>query len=109
MRRAAEVTVIESEKPAKTFTPEEFLRVMRSANLVGAFGFWRSLEQVAQPDERTRVHARGVLRALAELHFRDCNGVAYSPQHAEAFRYCGFEPIGVRAPGSLGRASAETP
>jgi hypothetical protein len=74
---------------------------MRSANLVGAFAFWRNLEGLAQPEERTRFHAQGVLHALAESHFRDCGGVAFREQHAEAFRYCGFEPVRIAAPGKL--------
>jgi hypothetical protein len=34
--------------------------------------------------------------------YEDCEGVAYSLQEAECFRYCGLTPTSVRPPGSLG-------
>jgi hypothetical protein len=40
---------------------------------------------------------------MAESQFHDCGGVAFSPQHAEAFRYCGLTLAGVRPPGSLAK------
>ena len=101
MGRAAKIRVIETEELTKTLTSEDFLRVMRSANFVGAYAYWRQLERVARPEESTCLHARGILRAMAELHFRDCRGVAFSEQHAEAFRYCGFEPVRCALPGEL--------
>ena len=97
MRLATKVRVTCPEEPAKTFTAEEFRRVMRSANLVGAFAFWCALESLAESDERTRFHARGVLRAMAESQFINCKGVAFSEQHAEAFRYCGLVPLAVHS------------
>jgi len=39
----------------------------RSHFFMGAVSFWRELERLAQPEETTRIHARGVLRMLAEL------------------------------------------
>jgi hypothetical protein len=84
-------------------TAEEFRKVLRSSNFVGAVVFWRALERLAAPDSHTRLHAMGVLRQLAERAFYDCLGVAFSLQEAECFRYCGLTPAGVRTPGSLGR------
>jgi hypothetical protein len=74
---------------------------------VGAVAFWRALERLAAPDPNTRLHARGVLRELAERAFDDCLGVAFSPQEAECFRYCGLIPAGVRSPGALGRIDTQ--
>jgi hypothetical protein len=102
MRKAAHIKAIEADS-TKMFSAEEFLLVMRSANFVGAFSFWRALEPLAQSDESTCFHARGVLRAMAESQFQDCGGVALSPQHAAAFLYCGLSPVGVRPPGSLAK------
>ena len=41
---------------------------MRKASAIATVNnaFWRGLEQVAQPDVQTRLHARGILRAMAE-------------------------------------------
>ena len=103
MRHATKVTVIKEEDSVKTFTREEFLRVMRSGHFVGSYSFWRSLERLAQPEERTRTHAHGVLHAMAESHFVDCKAVAFSEQHAEASRYCGFQPVRIATPGELTR------
>jgi tRNA-splicing ligase RtcB len=50
-------------------------------------------------DSEVRPRLRELIDQIAESAFRDCGGVALSPQHAEAFRYCGFEPIRVAAPG----------
>jgi hypothetical protein len=83
---------------AQTFTRERLARAMRSTRLTGAFAFWREVERLAAPDAQTRYHARGLLRAMATQHFLECQGVALSPQHAEAFRYCGFKPIRIAAP-----------
>ena len=85
---ATKVRVIEQEDCIKTFTREDFLRVMRCGHFVGSYSFWRAMERLAQPEERTRTHAREVLHAMAESQFVDCNGIAFSEQHAEAFRYC---------------------
>lgn len=56
-------------------------------------------ELLARPEERTRMHAQGVLRALAESQFQDYGGVPVSPQHAEAPRYCGLEPTRIATQG----------
>ena len=82
----------------RTFTEAQFLRITRSANFIGAFAFWSQLQRTAEPGERTRRHADGILRALAESQFRDWEGIAVSPQLAEIFRRYGFEPVLVMAP-----------
>jgi hypothetical protein len=71
----------------KQFTAQEFGKVLRSCNFVGAVVFWRALERLAAPDPHIRFHAMGVLRDLAERAFDDCLGFAFSPQEAECFRY----------------------
>jgi hypothetical protein len=81
------------------FTEEQFLRMMRTANLIGAFGFWHHLERVAESESKTREHAEGILLALAESQFCDCHGVAFSPQDAEIFRSFGFEPVRTKGTG----------
>jgi hypothetical protein len=91
--------VIEAAEDTESFTRERFARAMRCGNLVAAFAFWRHVERMADPDTRTRLHARGLLRAMAMQQFRECQGVALSAQHAEAFRYCGLEPIRIAPPG----------
>jgi hypothetical protein len=99
MRRADSVTVADS----KAFTAEEFGRIMRSCNFVGAVAFWRTLDRLAHPELQTRLHATGMLRELAKKAFDECEGLAFSPQEAECLQYCGFAPAGVRPLGSLGR------
>jgi hypothetical protein len=86
---------------SKCFTKEEFFRIQRSSNFIGAVAFWRALEKLASPEPRTCFHAIGVLRELTELRFDECLGVAYSPQEAECLRYCGLTPTGVRPPGAV--------
>jgi hypothetical protein len=71
---------------------------------MGAVSFWRQLERLADSDSPTRAHAMCLLRELAKRAFADCDGLAFSPQEAECFRYCGLAPLGVRVPGTLGRA-----
>jgi len=39
---------------------------MQSANFIGALRFWRTLERLASPESRTRLHAMGVLAELAQ-------------------------------------------
>jgi hypothetical protein len=78
MRRATNARVIEAEELTKSFTQEDFLRIMRSANLTGAFAFFRQLERMTQVEETTRMHAQGILRAMAESLFRDCRGIAFN-------------------------------
>ena len=77
----------------RTFTQEQFrvgcVPPISSRHLA----FWRQLERVGQPGERTRRRAHGILRVLAESQFRDCRGVAFNPRQAEAFRLFGFEPV----------------
>jgi len=60
--------------------------MMRGANLVGAFFFWESLQQVGTPDSETSLYAEGILRVLAESLYAKCHGEALSPQLAEIFR-----------------------
>jgi hypothetical protein len=81
---------------------------MRSCNFVGACAFWRALDRLAHPEPLTRFHAIGVLQEFARKAFDKCHGVAYSPQEAECFEFCGLTPLGILSTGSLGRASAET-
>jgi len=92
-------TISAEREQVRSFTPTEFL-ILPSEHLVSAFAFWRALERLAQPEARVCFHARGVLMELARKSFEECRGVALSPQHGEALRYCGFAPIGVRSPGS---------
>jgi hypothetical protein len=90
--------MIEAED-GKSSPRKAFLRAIRCAYLVGACAFWCQVERIAQPEEQTRMHARGILRSMAESAFRDCGGVALSPQQAEAFRYCGLKPVRIAEPG----------
>jgi hypothetical protein len=89
----------------KSFSADEFRKIMRSNFFVGATEFWRQLERIAGPETLTRIHAMGVLKELAESSFADCGGRPYSPQQADCLRYCGFEPIAVRPPGATARES----
>jgi hypothetical protein len=95
MRQASTVTITEGEQ-VRTFSTAEFLAVMRSANFVGAFAFWRALDRLAEPEVLVCFHARGVLTELARRSFQDCGGTALSEQHAEALRHFGFEPTPVQ-------------
>jgi len=92
----------EDATSTKRFAAAELRSVMRSANLVGMVSFWKALEQLGNPEARVRIHALGVLRELARASFADCGGRAYSLQHAEVLRYCGFKPVGIRSPGLIG-------
>jgi len=86
----------------KTFTESQFLQAMRAFELVAVDKFWRELERLAQPEERTRFHAESILRAFAESVFEMTDGVALSPAEATAFRRSGLAPVRVAAPGELG-------
>jgi hypothetical protein len=111
MRIASQCVVsdsgIETDPSTKRFTFEEFQRVMRCNSFVGSVSFWRALEGVADPEPRVRLHAMGVLGELARRSYAECRGVALSPQHYEALRFCGFEPMRVAAPGELASEPVE--
>jgi hypothetical protein len=49
--------------------------VQRATFFTGAVVFWQKLEEYG-PDAVTRLHARGILRALAEGSYADCGGPA---------------------------------
>jgi hypothetical protein len=101
-RLAAKVVVLDSgNTDKKKFNTEDFRRIMNSQNFIGAVAFWRAIEGLAKPELMTRVHAEGVLHAMAESHYELTRGIAYSPQHAECFRYCGFEPVRLASLGEL--------
>src|SRR5215471_18582403 len=104
MRFASRISVSDdaSDNPRNTkcFTECEFRRVQRSIFFLGCVSFWRQLERLSNPEARTRLHAMGVLRDMARASLEDCEGLAFSLQHAEALGYCGFAPAGVRSPGS---------
>jgi hypothetical protein len=91
--------VIEAETPTKSFTEEAFCRIMRSANLLGAYGFWIQLECCAEPGERICRRAEGILREMATTQYKNCRGVAHSPQEGMIFRWFGLEPVRVMATG----------
>ena len=74
------------EQQIRTFTVDQFHRVLRGANLTGAFYFWEALQQIATPDQVTSLYAEGILRVLAESLYAKCHGEALSPQLAEIFR-----------------------
>ena len=94
--------VEDGEQATKTFSAMEFREAMRTSSFIGAVTFWRTLERLADPESRTRLHAMGVLMELARSSFAACGGTAYSPQQAECFGYCGLTPRGIRSPGSAG-------
>jgi hypothetical protein len=74
------------------------MRIMHR-NVVGAFAFWTQFERLAEPEAKTLEHAQGILHAMAESQFRNCRGIAFSPQDAEIFRRFGFEPLRTMEPG----------
>jgi hypothetical protein len=82
---------IRGQQPTQTFT-DEFRRMMRGANLTGAYFFWEALQQIVTPDSETSLYAEGVLRVLAESVYAECGGEALSPQLAEIFRRYGLVP-----------------
>ena len=59
--RMASAVVIADGADAKSFTADEFRRLMRSSFFVGAVSFWRMLKQLTTPERITRLHANGVL------------------------------------------------
>jgi hypothetical protein len=85
------------------FSAAEFCQLMQAYNFMGAVAFWRQSERLARPEKRTCLHAMRLLCELARRAFEDCQGLAFSPQQAERFEYCGLTPIGIRSPGSAGR------
>jgi hypothetical protein len=107
MRRASAVTIAE-EGRAKRFTRQEFDKILRAAEFVAVASFWRALDRLARPETTTRIHGMGILCELARKAFADCDGLALSAQEAECFRFCGLMPLGVRLPGTIGRACQET-
>ena len=87
------------EQQLRSFTVDQFHRVQRGANLVGAYYFWESLQQVVTPDRETSLYAEGILRTLAESLYAECRGEALSPQLAEIFRHFSLMPSRIAAPG----------
>jgi hypothetical protein len=77
----------------KTFSADQSHRILRGANLTGAYFFWESLQQVVTPDSETSLCAEVILRVLAESLYAECHGEALSPQRAEIFRHFGLTPI----------------
>ena len=86
------------EQQTRTFTVGQFHRVQRGANLVGAFYFWESLQQIVTRDRDTSLYAEGILRVLADSLYAECHGEALS-QLAEIFRHFGLAPSRIAAPG----------
>jgi hypothetical protein len=99
---ASSLAVSQGEQGTKTFSATEFREVMRTSSFIGAVTFWRALERLADPESRTRLLAMALLAELARSSFAACEGMAYSPQQAECFEYCGLTPRGMRPPGSAG-------
>lgn len=91
----------------KLLTALEFRQVMRASNFIGAVAFWRALERLTQPEPQTRLDAMQILRDLARQAFEDCGRIAFSPQEAECFEYCGLKPLGLRSPGSAGHRAKD--
>jgi hypothetical protein len=106
MRRASAVTVVERDG-TKRFTAPESHQVMRSSNLVAITAFWLELEKLAEPEERTVFHARGVLHEIGNSALEDCRGFAYSPEQFDLPPVCVFEPLGIRPLGSTGTREHE--
>jgi hypothetical protein len=79
---------------SKLVSAAEFCQVAQAFNFIGAVAFWRQLERLAKPERQTTIHAMGVLREIAKRAFVDCDGLAFSPQQAECFRYCALTPLG---------------
>jgi hypothetical protein len=104
VRLASSLAVSDGEQATKAFSTTEFREVMRTSSFIGAVTFWRALEHLADPEPRTRLRAMGFLAELARSSFAACGGIAYSPQQAECFEYCGLKPIGIRVPGSVGES-----
>ena len=68
MKLATHVIVSDAssdDRTTKRFTSEEFRRIQRSSHFVGSVSFWRALEQLANPEWFTCLHAMGVLREMA--------------------------------------------
>jgi hypothetical protein len=89
--RTASVAIAEGR-----LTKEELCRILRASGFVGAVAFWRPLEQLAPPELAER--AKGTLHVIARFTYEECEGMAYSPEQAESFEYCGLNPRGVRRP-----------
>jgi hypothetical protein len=93
----------DADQAIRSFTAEQFARILRAQAFIASVAFWRDLDRLAQPDAETRFHAMLILREIAERAYEDCGGHAFSPQEAECFRYCGLTPAGVRSAGSVGK------
>jgi hypothetical protein len=105
MKRARALAI---DADSRLFSAAEFSQIMQAYNFMGAVAFWRQLEPLAAPERPTREHAMDLLRELARRAFEDCQGFALAPQQAECFLFCRLTPTGIRNPGSLGSACAET-
>ena len=92
---------IAAKAPTRSFTEAAFSRIMRSSSLLGAYGFWIQLESLAEPGERIRRQAEGILREMAKTQYRTSR-VAHSPQEAMLFWKFGLPPVRVMAPGECG-------
>ena len=83
----------------KSFSVDDFMRILRSAHLGGAHQFWRQLDPWA--DGGTRSRAMGILRAMCARDSVDNDGIAQSAAIAEAWAYTGVEPLRIARPGEL--------
>ena len=70
--------VAEGQCITKQFSAEEFGKVLRSANFIGACAFFRAIERLASPGWHTNFQAHGVLREFAMRVYEDCQGIALS-------------------------------
>jgi hypothetical protein len=77
-------------------TREEFCRMLRASGFIAIVAFWRPLERLAPHEFAER--AKATLSAIASFTYEECGGVAFSPEEAESFEYCGLKPRGVRGP-----------
>ena len=82
-----------------TFTVRQLHSIMAASNLVALAEFWRALQCLAEPNAEISLHAESVLRELAEFSFRNCGGVALSPENEAVFRHFGLTPIRRAPPG----------
>jgi hypothetical protein len=100
VRPAVQIRDETRDGQTKTLTARQLHSIMAASNLVALVEFWQSLKRLGTPDDRaTSLHAEGILREMAEFSYADTRGIAFSPHHAEALRYCGLEPIRIAAPG----------
>jgi hypothetical protein len=72
--------------------PDDLVSEWRVASFLGAYAFWEALRRNSLPPAASE-RGEEVIRLLGKTAFHHRKGLAHSAKEAEAFRYCGLDPV----------------